>query len=126
MDLHERQHVDLLLQMAVERLTERAVQRCQGAERALAQLRDDPDGEGVWLADFLDAFLQDACLDNTAGAAFVLRALEKRPAPPVPQVADGGGGAVGDVLQAMARAVFRDLLVRKAEESLSQQLAYGA
>jgi hypothetical protein len=121
MELHQRQHLDLLLQMAVERLTERAVQRCQGAENALGQLRDDPDGEGVWLGDFLQAFFQDACLDNTAGAAFVLQALEKRPAPPV-----AAGGVVGDALQEMARHVFRDLLARKVEESLSQQLAYGA
>ena len=121
MHLHERQHLDLLLQMAVERLTERAVQRCQGAKNALGQLRDDPDGEGVWLADFLDAFFQDACLNNTAGAAFVLQSLEKRPVE-VPATE----GRVGDVLQTMARQVFRDLVARKAEESLSQQLAYGA
>jgi hypothetical protein len=121
MDLYERQYLDVLLQMAVERLTERSVQRCAGAENALRQLRHDPDGEGVWLSDFLGAFFQDACLDNTAGAAFLLQALEKRTVTPEAET-----GKVGDILQDLARRVFRDLVVRKAEESLSQQLAYGA
>ena len=121
MDLHERQHFDSLLHLAVERLTERSVQRSEGADNALRQLRDDPDGEGVWLGDFIDAFFADALLDNADGAAFVLRALERRPAD-----LDGVDGRIGDVLQTLAKRAFRALLVRKLDESLSQQLAYGA
>lgn len=120
MDLHLRQQFDLLLQMATERLTERAVQRCEGAENALARLQSDPDGEGVWLGDFVDAFFDDALLDNPAGACFVLRALEKRPAPTITP-----GGSVGDVLRALAKQSFRDLLARKAEDALAQQTVYG-
>ncbi|MEM6287603.1 MAG: hypothetical protein AAF845_10645 [Bacteroidota bacterium] len=121
MNLHERQHFDALLHLAVERLTERAVQRSQGATGALGQLRDDPDGEGVWLGDFLDAFFAEALLDNPAGAAFVLQALERQ------TVRLGAGEArIGDHLQALAKQAFRALLVRKLDESLSQQLAYGA
>jgi len=120
MDLHLRQQFDLLLQMATERLTERAAQRCAGAEPALEQLRTDPDGEGVWLGDFVDAFFEDALLDNTAGACFVLQALEKRPLATGPIE-----GSVGDVVQALAKHSFRDLLTRKTADALSQQAAYG-
>jgi hypothetical protein len=120
MDLHERQHFDSLLHLAVERLTERSVQRSEGAANALRQLREDPDGKGVWLGDFLDAFFADALLDTPAGAAFVLQALERQP------LAARVDGTVGEGLRQLARQAFRALLVKKLDESLSQQLAYGA
>ena len=74
----------------------------------------------MWLGDFVTAFFSDALLDNPAGAAFVLQALERQ------QLAVSVEGAIGDVLEQMARDAFRALLVRKLEESLSQHLAYGA
>jgi len=119
-DLYLRQQFDVLLQMATERLTERAAQRCAGAEVALERLRTDPDGEGVWLGDFVDAFFEDALLDNTAGACFVLQALEKRPL-----ATELHKGSVGEIVQALAKRAFRDLLTRKTTDALSQQAAYG-
>ncbi|MEM9666848.1 MAG: hypothetical protein AAF970_18100 [Bacteroidota bacterium] len=120
MDLHQRQHFDLLLQMATERLIERAVQRCEGVEAALHQLRTDPDGEGVWLGRFVDAFFDDALLDNPAGACFVLQALERRPVP-----AAALDGRVGDALRSLAKQAFRALLTQKAHEALAQQAVYA-
>jgi hypothetical protein len=45
MELYQRQQFDLLIMMAVDRFVERIVQRCAGAETALARLRSDPQGE---------------------------------------------------------------------------------
>jgi hypothetical protein len=78
MNLHEKQQFDFLLMTAAERFSERLIQRNAGAENALKKLRHDPQSEGVWLDDFVKVLFQDFLLDNTAGACFILEALEKR------------------------------------------------
>ena len=72
MEPHEQQYVNLLFAMAVERFSERIIQRNEGAQNALNRLRANPQGEGVWLNEFVDAFFRDALLDNTAGACLIL------------------------------------------------------
>lgn len=121
MDSHERQQFDQLLLGAADRLAERAVQRCAGVPAALHQLRTDPDGEGAWLGDFVDAVFAESCLDTADGAAWVLRALHRRPAPAPP----AGAASVGELLVATAKAAFAAMLAGKVIEALDRSHAYG-
>jgi len=120
MDLHERQQFDLLLQLAVERFTERLEQRNQGAANALRRIRANPNGEGIWLSEYVDAVFQDFLLNTTDGAAFVLRALPKR------KIFAPHGGTVESMLHAMAASAFGDLLCQKTEEELERRIGYQA
>lgn len=121
MNAHERQQFDVLLQLAVERFAERLIQRNDGPEPAHARLRDVPEADGVWLTGFVDAVFHDALLDTTAGACFVLEALERRPAPPAPQAP-----TVGAVLERLARQAFAALLRQKTLEELERRSRYEA
>lgn len=122
MNAHERQAFDVLLRLAVEHYAERLEQRCEGAVTAGARLGTDPEGEGVWLGRFVDAVFQDHLLDNTAGACFVLSALERRPAP----AATASGAAIATTLGSMARAAFASLLRDLTLEELSRRAAFQA
>jgi hypothetical protein len=115
MEAYQRQQFDFLLLTATERFVERIVQRCGGVDAALAQLRSDPYGEGIWLDQFVRALFQDFLLDTSAGACFLLQALERRsiPAP--------NAGTIGVMLQTMAEQAFAALLLRKVEEVLEQE-----
>lgn len=119
MEAYQRQQFDMLLIVAAERFVERIVQRCEGSTNALERLRTAPQGEGVWLDEFVRLFFQDMLLDNPAGACFVLQALPKRRLPALP------AGSIEMVLQQAARCAFADLLRTRVEEALEQQLAYG-
>lgn len=112
MEAYQRQQFELLLGIAVERFVERIAQRCGGYEAALAQLRADPQGEGVWLDGFVQAFMRDFLLDNPAGACFVLQALERR------RIGAPQPGTIGTMLEQMALRAFADLLALKTEEML--------
>jgi hypothetical protein len=123
MDPHEQQHFNLLLMMAVERFSERIIQRNEGAQNALHRLRTNPQGEGVWLNEFVDAFFRDALLDNSAGSCLILQALANQ------RINDSFRifelVTVGEVLQEMAKQSFATLLQNKTEEALEQTLAFG-
>ncbi len=119
MELYQRQQFDLLVMMAVDRFVERIVQRCAGAEAALARLRSEPQGEGIWLDQFVAAMFQDVLLDNPAGACFVLQAVAGRTLPALP------AGKIEDTLQIMARRAFADILVMRSEEVLERMISYG-
>lgn len=122
MNAHEQQYFNVLLSMAVERFSERLVQRNEGIAGALARLRLDPQGEGVWLEPFVAAFFRDALLDNPAGACFVLNALANRKITREPSW--NGAQTVGEALQNLAMQQFADLLRQKTEEALEQALAF--
>jgi len=115
MELYQRQQFDFLLLTAVDRYVERLVQRNEGAENALRKLRQDPQGEGIWLNQFVEAIFQDFLLDNMAGACFILQSLAQQP------VSAPNAGSIEKMLVAMAREAFADLLQRKTEEFLEQQ-----
>ncbi len=115
MELHARQQFDFLLMTAVERLTERLVQRRGGAVPALEVLRSTSSHETRL---FVDALFQDFLLDNPAGACFVLEALSER------RVDAPAGGELGAVLVTLAKQAFGDLLNVKAEEALEQAAAF--
>ncbi|MGH3794543.1 MAG: hypothetical protein ACRDRT_14950 [Pseudonocardiaceae bacterium] len=119
MDAYLRQQFDVLLLTAADRFVERVVQRCEGPSNALRQLQSDPQGPGVWLSEFVDAVFAESCLDDVAGACFVLQATPKR------SVAVQSEGPVTDVLLALAKDVFAALLVRKAVEALDLAERYG-
>lgn len=123
MEPHARQQFEMLLRAAVERFCERIVQRCEGVGPALERLRTDPQGEGVWLDDFVEAFFRDSLLDNPGGACFVLQALQRRP---VPDAISLKADTLGQHLQQMARHAFAALLNQKAIEALSQHAAFEA
>jgi hypothetical protein len=119
MEAYQRQQFDFLLMTAVERYIERIVQRNEGAENALARLRADAQGEGIWLDQFAQAIFRDFLLDTPAGACFVLQALPRRRVPP-PEAA-----TVEAMLQQMALRAFADLLGAKTAEALEQQIGYN-
>lgn len=123
MEAHEQQYFNVLLSMAVERFSERIVQRNEGVEHALEQLRTNPQGEGVWLDEFVSAFFREALLDNPAGACFILQALANRKVMDPARLFESA--TVGDVLQKMAAQTFAVLLRQKTEEVLEQTLAFG-
>jgi hypothetical protein len=119
MDVHARQQFDFFLNTAIERFVDRIEQRCGGPVPALAQLRTAPNGEGVWLDEFVSALLRDFLLDNIAGACFILQALAKRPA-----MLPATSGSNDDVLQQMARASLAAVLQAKTDEALEQRLIF--
>jgi hypothetical protein len=119
MEAYQRQQFDFLLFTAADRFVERIVQRNDGYENALARLRENPQGEGIWIDEFVQAIFQDFLLDNPAGACFVLQALHRRTVPAMP------AGTVESTLNSMARRAFADLLQSKVEEALEQQSGYG-
>ena len=117
MELHERAQFDFLVNTAAERFVERLVQRTGGLEPALAALRADPQGEGVWLGEFVRAVLRDFLLDNAAGAMFVLGACEKR------RVEGTHSGTVAEVLQELAVRAFADVLTVKVDQGIELALS---
>ncbi len=122
MDAHARQQFDFLLNAAIERFVERCEQRCGGPVPALARLREDPNTEGVWVDEFVQALFRDFLLDNADGAAFVLQALARRPVPVVTTPAR----SVGDWMQRVAEQAFAAVLAAKTDEALEQRLAFQA
>ncbi len=120
MDLHERQQFDLLLQLAVQRYVERLEQRNEGAVNALLRIRTDPQGEGIWLGQFVDAVFEDFILNTPDGAAFVLRALPQR------KIAAPAAGTIEAMLRAMSVSAFGELLRQKTEEELERRTGYQA
>mgnify|MGYP005868531265 CR=1 FL=1 len=142
MNPHERQQFDQLLQMAVDRYAERLIQRNDGPGPARLRLLDTPEADGVWLSEFVDAVFRDGLLDNTAGACFVLEALERRPIPaepgavpvaartsPAPSAAGASSSStarIGDILCALARGAFAELLRQKTAEELARRAGYEA
>lgn len=112
---HEMVQFERTLASAVERLCERSIQRCGGQQPALARLRDDPEGQGVWLTRFIKSFLEEELLNTPAGAAFILLALQKRPAPEHPP------GTIAQTLNALAEAAFAALVREKAIELLERE-----
>jgi hypothetical protein len=124
MDLHEQEYVNLLLTMAVERFSERVVQRNGGIENALRRLRANPDGEGVWISEFVQAFFRDLLLDNPAGYCLVLEALSNERLSFSPWNGEERN-RIGDVLHHMAIRSFAAVLQRKTGEALEQALIFG-
>jgi hypothetical protein len=123
MNPHEQQYFNLLLAMAVDRFSERIIQRNEGAMNALELLRTNPQGEGIWLNEFVEAFFRDALLDNPAGSCLILQALANQRVNDLSNIVDRE--TVGDILQALAKQTFATLLYRKTEEALEQTLAFG-
>lgn len=119
MELYQRQQFDFLLMTAAERFVERLVQRNEGVENALQRLQTNPQGEGIWLDEYVKAVFQDFLLNNTAGACFILQALEKRVAPA------SVGPTIERLLSELAQRAFADLLREKVLEALEQASLYG-
>jgi len=119
MELFLKQQFELLLQDATGNFTERVVHRCGGPEAALERLAADPEGDGVFRGEFVQAFFEENLLDSPAGACFVLEALERRSVPP------DSGGPVGEVLSRLARAAFADVLTVMTAQLIQRQQIYS-
>lgn len=124
MEAYERQQFDLFLGAAIGQFVERIEQRCGGPVPALERLRTAPEGDGVWLSDFVGTFYRDALVDNAAGACWILQNLQRRSLPD--HWSSGEVRNVDELLQHVAREAFRDLLRAKAEETLEQRLVFQA
>lgn len=120
MELYQKQQFDFLLLTSAERFAERIVQRCEGQDNAHAKLKENRNADGVWLDQFVEAIFDDFLLNNTAGAVFILSALERR------NIEFSGNGKIEQVLQTMAKQAFGDLLYIKTIESLEQSIGIGA
>lgn len=123
MELYQRQQFDFLLQSAVERYVERLEQRNEGPTKALALLRADREGEGIWMTEFVDALFTDFLLENAAGACFLMQALASRT---VPALSSSPGQTTEQFLVASARAVFAQFFFQKTEECLEQHASFEA
>ena len=121
MDLHERQQFDMLLELATERFAARLEEQQRGAEPALASLQTEAGRAAC--TQFVAAFFQDMLLDSADGAAFVLRALPKRPVAGHRESL-ASAERVDDLMQQLARAVFADLLANKTAEQLQRHAGY--
>ncbi|MGV9709953.1 hypothetical protein ACWDTI_04745 [Gordonia sp. NPDC003424] len=119
MDNYARMQFDVLLATAAESFVERIVQRCAGTDEALSRLAADPDGDGIWLSQFVDSVFAENCLDDPAGSCFVLEALSRRP------IELAMSGTVADVLARAARMAFADLLRSKVTEAMERAQRYG-
>jgi hypothetical protein len=106
-DLHLRQQFDVLLGQSGAALIERLVARCGGVGRAIDALRDDPEGDGVWLASFVDAVFADWCLDNADLPSCTVE------------------GSIETALLELAKVAYADLLRAKVLESLARADVYG-
>lgn len=122
MNTYEKQYFNLLLNMAVERFSERIIQRCEGSQNALERLRKDPHGEGIWIDKFVDAFFQDFLLDNPEGSSLILQALSNQS---FNEPIFFDQLTIGELLQKMAKKSFANLLLKKTEEAIEQNLAFG-
>jgi len=118
MEPYLRQQFDLLLHEATGNFAERISHRCGGTSVALERLRADPESDGVWLSEYVGTVFEEHLLDTTAGACFVLQALERRTLPP------DTGGAVADVLARSARTAFGELLAQQTDQLLQRSLAF--
>jgi hypothetical protein len=115
---HERMHIDGLIHEACDLLCETSIHRCGGPRNALARLRNDPDGEGVWLDRFVKMFLAEHALNSEAGACAILEALARRPMP------EAGGATIGEVILQASSNAFRELVRSKADEALERASIY--
>ena len=122
MHLHERAQVDFLLNTAADRFVDRLVQRTGSLEAGLAALRADPQGEGVWLDEFVRAVLRDFLLDNAAGYCFVLQALADRRLDGVAGL-DVDGATVTDALAVLALRSFSAVLAAKVDQGIEMALS---
>ncbi len=118
MDLYQQQQFGFFLQTATERYVARLEERFRGAESALEVLKQNPNGEGVWLDQFTDAVFEDFLLNNVEGSCFILQSLPKRQLDSTPP------GTVETVLIGMAKKLFAELLLQKTTESLEQHSGY--
>lgn len=112
MDSYQHRQFDVLLHSTADRFAGRITRRVDSPTVALARLRDEPEGEGVWLREFVDAVFAEFRLDDVAGAAFVLQALRKRLVTTEE--------TVSDMLLRLAKDVFAELLTAKTVEALTQ------
>jgi hypothetical protein len=117
MEMFARQHFDALLRHAAGNFAERCVYRAGGPAPALAQLQTDPQTLG--LDDFVRAVFAENLLEDTAGACFVLEALERR------SVAADPGGSVAEVLARLARHAFGEVLAVQTAQVIQQQQIYS-
>ena len=120
MDLYKRQQFDFFLMTAADRFSERIIQRCEGSEKALDRLKTDPNGEGIWIDQFVEHLFEDFLFNNTAGACFILSALEKR------ALKMDIDGKVETILIEMAQRAFGELLEKKSIETLERSIGVGA
>lgn len=118
MDLYQQQQFGFFLQTATERYVARIEERFRGPNTALEKVKMDPNAEGVWLDEFVDAVFEDFLLNNIAGACFVLQALAKR------NIESVEPGNVETTLVAMAKKLFSELMLQKTIESLEQHSGY--
>ena len=117
MEIFLRQQFELMLQDATGNFAERTVYRCGGPDAALAALQSDP--ESVHRSEFVSAFFQENLLDNPAGHAFVLQALEGRTVP------DVAGGKVSDVLARLAEGAFAEVLTTMTSQLIQRNQIYS-
>jgi hypothetical protein len=83
-DPYRRQHFDWLLHEASADFVERVVHRCGGPQPALEALRADPQGEGVWLDQFVEAVFDEHLLGDAAVPASCSRRSNVGRCPPTP------------------------------------------
>ena len=119
MEMWSQTLFDMVLMGSVERLFERATARFEGEEAALAKLKSPDDSLSQLVEGFVSAIFNDFGIGDSAGACFILKALDRQ----IVTVKDYGG-AIGDLLLATAKVAFSEILVRKTIEAAELSISY--
>ena len=110
----ERVYIDTLLHDACDIVCQTAIQRCDGPTNTLKKLREDPNGEGIWLDQFIPMFLGERAFDTDAGACAILEAFAKKPMPQVQ------GDSISSTLRGASRSIFAEMVLLKIDETLQR------
>ncbi len=119
MEIWSQSLFDMVLMSSVERLFERATTRFEGEEAALAKLKSPDDSLAQLVESFVSAIFNDFGIGDSAGACFILKALDRQMV-----TVKGFEGTLGDLLLGMAKVAFSEILVRKTIEAAELSMSY--
>lgn len=112
MDCYRRHQFDVLMGTAVDRFADRLGRRYANPLTGIARLRSDQNGVGTELEEFVAELFSEHCLDDVAGATYVLQVLHKS----MVTTQD----TVSDVVGRLATDVFAELLKARVVENLAR------
>lgn len=116
------QHLyERLVQEAADAWLERALHRLGDYGKVQEQMAADPDGPGLWLHSFAQAFMRDQGMDGADGHLWVLAHTYTRE---VPDTA-WASRQVTQAVAGLARSCFALDVLSRARRDLERKSAFG-